>query len=138
MRPETLDTLIEISKKDFGYVMILEVFDARVMHQAMCLASSPMPEGANEGESTLLFQSFMKLQAESVGINAVIFGLGGVYLHPTTRKICYETVVTRWADHPYWILDQIQFGYRKKFCRILELEKHEDGNSELSVFFGCP
>ncbi len=138
MMPETREALIEISKQYSEYSMILEVFDVRVLHQAMGLASSPVAAGVNEIESAFLFQNFMKTQAESVGVNAVIFGTGGVYLHPTTRQICYETVVYRWADYTHWILDQIQSGLRKKFCRILELQKYEDGHSELSFFFGCP
>jgi hypothetical protein len=138
MLPETIKSLIEISKMDFEYAMILEVFDIRVLHQAMGLASSPVAAGECEVDSALLFQSFMKMQAENSGVNAVVFGSGGVYLCPTTREICYGTVVWKWADYQTWIGDQIQSGYRKKFCRILELQKYEDGHSELLAFYGCP
>jgi hypothetical protein len=139
MAPETVEVLVEISKKDdFKYSMILEVFDVRLLHQAMGLASSPVAAGVNENESVLLFQNFMRTQAESAGANAVMFGTGGVYVHPMTRQICYGTVVSRWADYPYWILDQVLSGLRRNFCRLLELEKHDDGHSELSVFFSSP
>jgi hypothetical protein len=136
--PDTINTLVEISKKDMDYAMILEVFDVRVLHQAMGLASSPVAAGVDEVESASLFQNFMKTQAEQVGVNAALFGLGGVFLCPTTREICWETVVSRWADFIDWIGDQIRSGYRKKFCRILELLKYEDGHSELLLFYGCP
>ncbi len=123
---------------EFEYAMILEVFDVKVLHQAMGLASSPVAAGVNEVESALLFQSFMKKQAEDVGVNAVTFGTGGVYLCPTSRETCYTTIAWRWADFIPWIGDQIQAGYRKKFSRIMQLEKYGDGHSELTAFHGCP
>jgi hypothetical protein len=42
----------------------------------MGLAPSLAAAGENEIVSTLLFQGFMKMQAENLGVNAVIFALG--------------------------------------------------------------